>query len=131
MAMGQRKELTPEEIETMKAEATTFPEINYLIAGKVSLEGVEPVGTKKAYKIKISDNKTAYYDVETGLKVKEVSVQEAQGQVVEASVEFEDYKEVSGIQFPFRLMQSAGPMNFEFTVKEIKVNEGVSAADFE
>ncbi|BFP41537.1 hypothetical protein FGF1_23820 [Flavobacteriaceae bacterium GF1] len=131
MAMGQRKELTPEEIEKMKAEATTFPEINYLIAGDVSLEGVEPVGAKKAYKIKISDNKTAYYDVETGLKVKEVSVQEAQGQVVEASVEFADYKEVSGIQFPFRLMQSAGPMNFEFMVKEIKINEGVSAADFE
>lgn len=130
MAMGQKKELTPEEIEKMKDEATTFPELNYLIAGGVSLEGIEPVGDKKAYKLKISDNKTAFYDIESGLKLKEITVQEAQGQTIRATVEFMDYKEVSGIRFPFKLMQSAGPMNLEFNVKEIKVNEGVSEADF-
>jgi len=131
MAMGQKKELSPEEIEKMKDEATTFPELNYLIAGEVSLEGVEPVGGKKAYKLKISDNKTAFYDMESGLKLKEISVQEAQGQTIQATVEFMDYKAVSGIQFPFKLMQSAGPMSFEFNVKEIKINEGVNTADFE
>lgn len=131
MAMGQRKELTPEEIEKLKEEATTFPELNYLIAGGVTLEGVEPVGDKKAYKLKISDAKTAFYDMETGLKLKEVTVQEAQGQTIEAAMMMDDYKEVSGILFPHTLNQSAGPMNFDFIVKEIKVNEGVSEADFE
>ena len=131
MQMGQRKDLTPEELEKMKEEATTFPELNYLVAGGVSLEGVEQVGDKKAYKLKISDSKTAFYDVETGLKVQEISVQEAQGQTIQATTLLEDYQEVSGIKFPFKLKQSAGPMNFEFIVKEIKVNEGVSDADFE
>ena len=131
MQMGQRKDMSEEELEKMKEEATTFPELNYLLAGGVSLEGIEQVGDKKAYKLKISDSKTAFYDVETGLKVQEVSVQEAQGQTIQATTVLDDYQEVSGIKFPFKLKQSAGPMNFEFIVKEIKVNEGVSDADFE
>ncbi|GGG37031.1 hypothetical protein GCM10011414_03000 [Croceivirga lutea] len=131
MQMGQRKDLTKEELDMMKEEATTFPELNYLLAGDVAIEGVETIGDKKAYKLKISDSKTAFYDVESGLKIQEVTVQEAQGQTMQATVKFEEYKEVSGIKFPFKLLQSAGPMNFEFTVKDIKVNEGVSDADFE
>ncbi|MEO0572721.1 MAG: pitrilysin family protein [Bacteroidota bacterium] len=131
MARGQRKELTSEEIEKIKDEATTFPELNYLLVGGVSLEGVEAVGDKKAYRLKISDSKTAFYDTETGLKIQEITVQEAQGQAIQATVMMDDYREVSGIQFPHKLSQSAGPMSFDFLVKEIKVNEGVSASDFE
>ncbi len=42
-----------------------------------------------------------------------------------------DYKEVSGIKFPHAIGLKSGPMNLDFVVKEIKVNEGVSDADFE
>ncbi|MEM1259391.1 MAG: pitrilysin family protein [Bacteroidota bacterium] len=131
MAMGQRKEFTAEEVEKIKDEATTFPELNYLVAGDVSLEGIEPVGEKKAYKLKISDSKTAFYDTETGLKIQEINVQEVQGQTIQATVVMDDYKEISGILFPHKLSQSTGPMSFDFLVKEIKVNEGVSVSDFE
>ncbi len=131
MAMGQKKELTGDELEKLKDEATTFPELNYLLAGDIILEGIEAVGDKKAYKLKITDTKTAFYDVDTGFKVQETTLQEAQGQTINATLQFDDYQEVSGIKFPFKLMQSAGPMNFDFTVKELKVNEGVSDADFE
>ena len=131
MAMGQKKELSGDELEKLKEEATTFPELNYLLAGNISLEGIEVVGDSKAYKLKISETKTAFYDVETGLKVQEITVQEAQGQTITATLQYDDYQEVSGIKFPFKLMQSAGPMNFDFIVKELKVNEGVSDADFE
>ncbi|MHA7829621.1 MAG: M16 family metallopeptidase [Flagellimonas sp.] len=127
---GQRKDLSPEEIAKIKEESAAFPELNYLAAGDVSLEGIEPVGDKKAYKLKISDGKTAFYDVETGLKVQEINTQEVQGQQMTSTMGYGDYQEVSGIKFPFKLMQSMGPQNMEFTVKEIKVNEGVEASDF-
>ncbi|WP_421806531.1 M16 family metallopeptidase [Flagellimonas sp.] len=130
VVQGQRKDLSPEEISKIKEESAAFPELNYLAAGDVSLEGIEPVGDKKAYKLKISDNKTAFYDVETGLKVQEINTQEMQGQQMTSTLGYGDYQEVSGIKFPFKLMQSMGPQNFEFLVKEIKVNEGVDAADF-
>ena len=130
VVQGQRKDLTPEEIEKIKEESSAFPELNYLAAGNVSLEGIEQVGDSKAYKLKISDGKTAYYDVETGLKVQEINTQEVQGQQMTSTLGYGDYQEVSGIKFPFKITQSMGPQNFEFMVKEIKVNEGVDASDF-
>ena len=44
--------------------------------------------------------------------------------------DFEEYRDVSGIKFPFKITQSMGPQSFEFLVKELKVNEGVDASDF-
>ncbi|MEZ4809572.1 MAG: pitrilysin family protein [Allomuricauda sp.] len=131
VAQGQRTDLSPEEIERVKEESAAFPELNYLAAGNISVEGIEPVGDKKAYKLKITDKKTAFYDVETGLKVQEISMEEVQGQQMANTLEYGDYQEVSGIKFPFKLIQTVGPQSIEFEVKEIKVNQGVSASDFE
>nr|WP_298996732.1 pitrilysin family protein [uncultured Allomuricauda sp.] len=131
VAQGQRKDLSDEEIKKIREESAAFPELNYLVAGDISLEGIEAVGDKKAYKLKITDSKSAFYDVETGLKLQEIEVQEVQGQQISQTLILSDYKEISGIQFPFKLSQSAGPQTFDFIVKEIKVNEGVTPADFE
>ncbi len=131
VAQGQRKDFSEEEITKYKEESAPFPELNYLAAGGISLEGTDMVGDKKAYKVKITDNKTAFYDVETGLKLQEVNVLEMQGQTIQQTLILSDYKEVSGILFPYKLTQSMGPQNIEFIVSEIKVNEGVTPADFE
>jgi predicted Zn-dependent peptidase len=131
VGQGQRKDLSPEEIEKVKAESATFPELNYLAVGGITLDGMETVGDKKAYKVKVTDSKTVYYDAETGLKLQEVTITEMQGQQVKQTLMLDDYKEVSGILFPFKITQSMGPQNIEFIVTEIKVNDGVSPADFE
>nr|WP_299170952.1 pitrilysin family protein [uncultured Allomuricauda sp.] len=131
VAQGQRKDLSEEEVERIKEESAAFPELNYLAAGNITLDGVEAVGDKKAYKLKITDKKSAFYDIETGLKLQEISIEEVQGQQMNNTVGLDDYQEVSGIKFPFKLTQTMGPQSFEFVVKEIKVNEGVSPSDFE
>ncbi|MFT6995897.1 MAG: zinc protease, partial [Maribacter sp.] len=131
IAQGQRKDFSAEEISKVKEESTPFPELNYLTAGGVSLEGTEAVGDKKAYVVKISDNKKVYYDTETGLKLQEVNTLEMQGQQVQQTFIYDDYKKVSGILFPFKLTQHMGPKNIDFIITEIKVNEGVSDSDFE
>ena len=130
IVQGQRKDFTEEELAKIKEESAPFPELNYLVAGGVSIEGIEQVGDKKAYKLKITADKTAFYDVETGLKLQEMTTQEVQGQKIVGTTGFDNYKEVSGILFPFAISQTNGPQKFDFIVKEVKVNEGVSAADF-
>lgn len=130
MAQGQRKDLSEDEVSKIKEESAPFPELNYLTAGGISLEGTEMVGDKEAFVVKVTDNKTVYYAIETGLKLQEVNSMEMQGQQVRQTMVFDDYKEVSGILFPFKLTQSMGPQNIEFIVTEVKVNEGVSPADF-
>ena len=44
---------------------------------------------------------------------------------------FSDYKEIKGIKFPHKVTRTNGPMKMEFIVKEVKINEGVSDADFQ
>ncbi|CAM4117825.1 M16 family metallopeptidase [Zobellia nedashkovskayae] len=127
---GQKKDMGPDEIEKVKDESAPFPELNYLNTD-VTLEGIESIDGKKAYKLKISEEKTAFYDVETGLKVQEATTADMGGQSITSTINYLDYKEVSGIQFPFLMAQSVGPQRFEFIVSEIKVNEGISDTDFE
>ncbi|WP_424003172.1 insulinase family protein [Maribacter sp. IgM3_T14_3] len=128
---GQRKNLEEKEFEAIKKESAPFSELQLLTDDTISLEGMEMVGDKNTYKLKVGENKSAFYDVETGLKLQEVTVTEMQGQQMESTSNFEDYKEVAGILFPYKIMQTVGPQSFEFIVSEIKVNDGVSPADFE
>ncbi|MEP2689394.1 M16 family metallopeptidase [Maribacter dokdonensis] len=131
VVQGQRKDLDEEEIVTFKGESTPISELRYLKAKSLSLEGMEMVGDKNAYKVTINEKKSAFYDVETGLKLQEITTNEMQGQQISSITNFEDYKEVSGIMFPFKIIQTVGPQSFEFIVSEIKINDGVSPSDFE
>ncbi|SIP96009.1 M16 family metallopeptidase [Maribacter ulvicola] len=131
IVQGQRKDLEEKEITEFKGESTPISELQYLKAKSISLEGMEMIGNKNTYKIMINEKKFAFYDAETGLKLQEVTINEMQGQQISSTSNFEDYKEVSGILFPFRITQTVGPQSFEFTVSEIKINDGVSPADFE
>ncbi len=125
VAQGQKKDMTEDEVKKVQAESSPFPEVNYL-SQDVKLEKIEKVEGENAYKIKISDELSIFYSVETGLKLKEV---QSVGQA-SSSILYKDYKEVAGIKFPFKMTQSMGPRNIDFLIKEIKVNEGVSDDDF-
>jgi len=97
----------------------------------ITLKGVEKVDGKDAYVIQLTDAKKAFYATESGLKLKEETTQQMQGQTFVQTMLFDDYKSVGGVLFPHKLSQSMGPQNIEFTFTEIKVNEGVSDADFQ
>ena len=130
VAQGQKTDLSNEQLNALKSESVPFPELFYLESGNSKLEGTEDIDGKKAYAVKVSDNKVNYYDVESGLKIKSVTTVKAQGQTMKQGLGLKDYKEVSGILFPFILSQSFGPQTIDFMVKEIKVNQGVSDDDF-
>ena len=127
---GQKKELGENEMKKISTESAPFPEINY-DTSTIVLDGVEDIDGKKAYKLKISDEKTSLFDAESGLKLQDIVTTEMQGQKMTSTFSYDDYKEVTGIKIPFILSQTMGPQRIDFTVKEIKLNEGVSDADFE
>ena len=129
-AQGQTITPNAEQVEALKAESAIVPELDMLANETISLKGIEKVDGKNAYVIAISDKKNAFFDTESGLKLKEETTQEMQGQSFVQAVMFSDYKEVNGVKFPFMMSQSMGPQNIEFTFTEVKVNEGVSDADF-
>ena len=127
VARGQTKDLTVEEITEAKAGNALFNDLAYTSG---ELVRIEPLEGKNAIILKYNDIEI-YYDMTSGLKVKEVkTVKTPDGKEVKTPTVFSDYKEVNGIKFPHSIGIKAGPMNLDFIVKEIKINEGVSDADF-
>jgi zinc protease len=125
---GQKKEMTAEEIAKAKGKSGIFKDLAYA-AGE--LIRIEPLDGKNAIVLKYKDSEV-YYDMTSGLKVKEVKTSKGpDGKEVKTPTIYADYKEVNGVKFPHSIGIKSGPMNLDFVVKEIKVNEGVSDADFE
>lgn len=128
MAQGQRVENDDEKNVIAKAEAAPFTELSVKNA---KLDRVEAVDGKDAYVILLESGKQAFYDKASGLKIKEVTTQEAMGQTMTSTISFENYKEVDGIKFPFTVKQSAGPQEITFEISKVSINEGVADSDFE
>lgn len=126
---GQRRDFTGKDLDAMKASATTFEEVTLLKKADITLSGIETINGKDAYGIK--DGKTTYfYDTTTGLKVAESKVIEQGGQSMTQTTNYGDYREVKGVKVPFNIIQNVG---FELDIKmsDVKINEGVTDADFQ
>ena len=125
---GQRMDLTGKDLEEMKAAATPIEELNLLKKPEVILTGIEMVNGTEVYALK-NGNTTLYYDVKSGLKIGDLITMEQGGQTMNKTNSYLDYREVKGIKVPFNLVQNVG---FELNIKmtDVKINEGVSDADF-
>lgn len=126
---GQRKELTAEEVAEKKASSNTFDELNLLKKTDLVLDGIEPINGSDAYAIK-NGKSTLYYDVKSGLKVAEAKTIERGDQKMTVMTNFGDYKEVKGVKIPHEMIINQG-MELNFKMNEVKINEGVSDADFQ
>jgi predicted Zn-dependent peptidase len=125
---GQRMDLTGKDLEEMKAAATPIEELNLLKKPEVILTGIEMVNGTEVYALK-NGNTTLYYDVKSGLKIGDLITMEQGGQTMNKTNSYLDYREVKGVKVPFNLVQNVG---FELNIKmtDVKINEGVSDADF-
>jgi predicted Zn-dependent peptidase len=129
---GMRKDLTADEIAESKAKHAIFPELHYA-AANVSLESVTTIDGNDVYKLKVSkDGKDSfrYYDSKTGLLTRVEATEEAQGQSITTVIDYGNYSEVNGMQFPYSQSIKAGPQVINMNVTNVKVNEGVTEADF-
>jgi hypothetical protein len=125
---GQRMDLSGKDLEDMKAAATPIEELNLLKKPEVILTGIEMVNGTEVYALK-NGNTTLYYDVKSGLKIGDLITMEQGGQTMNKTNSYLDYREVKGVKVPFNLVQNVG---FELNIKmtDVKINEGVSDADF-
>jgi len=127
---GKRKDLDGEKLADVKESAMPFPELTMAEKASVTLDGIESFNGADAYVIK-NGKTTHYYDVNTGLKLGKAVVQEANGQKMTQITNYGDYKEVKGIKVPYKVTMAFGPQEIEFKTTDVKINEGVSDADFQ
>ena len=127
---GKRKDLDGEKLAEAKEGAMPFPELTMAAKATIALDGIESFNGADAFVIK--DGKTThYYDVNTGLKLGKAVTQEANGQKMTQITNYGDYKEVKGIKVPYKVSMAFGPQEIEFKTTDVKINEGVSDADFQ
>lgn len=135
MKQGSNKMPLPENmIADMKNALGIFPEQTFMASGKAKLAGIEEVNGVKAYKIDVIGDVISasyFYDIETGLKIKEVSVTSMNGQTQKQEADLSDYQEIEGIKFPGKKSASLGPQKMESKLISATINKGVSDVDFE
>ena len=125
---GQRKDFTGDELKDMQADATTFKELALLTDKEATLTGIENINGSDAYVLK-KGKTTLYYDVKSGFKVAEAKELEQGGQKMTQTTYYQDYKDVKGLKFPYTTIMNVG-IEIELTTTEVKINEGVTEADF-
>ena len=85
------------------------------------------------YKLKVVEGDKEsfrYYDAKTGLLTRVESTTEAAGQSVTTTVDYGNYSPVNEIKFPYSQSIKAGPQVINMNITNVKVNEGVTEADF-
>jgi len=134
--MGQVQLLEGDKLEEMKYQSKFNPFLDYAGNGVIlELKGIESIEGKDAYRmvLTVSNGKkfTHYYEVETGYKLREISkLTTPQGSFTQ-TIDMDDYKEVDGVKFPFKLIQKMGPRSIELVVESIELNSGLDDSVFE
>ncbi|WP_299098393.1 pitrilysin family protein [uncultured Winogradskyella sp.] len=125
--------LPPGMANDMKQLGGLITELNLLNSETAKITGVEKVDGKEAYKVQFPGEAvslTFFYDVESGLKVKEIQTTSMQGQSQSQETFLKDYQEFEGIKFPGTREGSQMGQLVVFKLLEAKLNEGVTDADF-
>jgi len=97
---------------------------------KLQYKGLEKFNGRDAYTILLTlpngSEWFQYYDMETGLKIRDSKdIVTPQGKFQQIT-ELEDYRDVEGIRYPFKLRQYLGNQTLDFTIESIEVNTGIA-----
>ena len=129
-AQGQRMPMDADALAKALPDTAVFAEL-ILDPAQLSLAGIVDVNGTKAYELKVSDSKSYFYSVESGLKIKISETQEMQGNTITQETMIGDYKAVDEILFPHTVTQSFGPQKIDFITSSIELNVSFSDEDFQ
>jgi predicted Zn-dependent peptidase len=133
--MGQKREMDEQSIKEAQDDKALIPQLYYITNDYKTLYlGIDKIGDESAYKLKITKPSgkvsVEYYSTKTGLLLREESTKTEGGAEETTIVDYSNYKKAGNLLFPHTITQSAGGQELVFNVTEVKVNEGVTEADF-
>ncbi len=132
-AQGQAIDLEDADKKRYQEMTSFYPEINYSKPGyALQLDPtLSEVNGNDAYVVTVTSPSGAvskkYYDVQTGFKVKD----EVSGDQGTSTSIYSNYKDIGGgILLPYK-MDVSQQVDFNLTVTDVKLNSGLSDADFQ
>jgi outer membrane lipoprotein-sorting protein len=125
---GDALPASEDELKSMRVDADfDGPLIDYRDKGDtIEFVGKENVNGTAAYKLKVTLNdgniEYFYLDAATGLELKQTRTVKQQGQNVEVTTSFENYKQINGLTFPFSIKQTKGNAQEQITIEKVETN---------
>lgn len=129
---GRKIPMSESDISARKSEQGLFPEL-YMESSNLELESITTIDGTDVYKVVVTkgDKKSMrYYSVESNLLLRTEETSEAAGQSITTITDLSDYKEVNGVMMPMTTKVTSGPQIVTMKTTDLKVNEGVTAEDF-
>lgn len=130
-AMGQEQPMPSEQVEQMKL-GSLYSMLEYEEKGiKTELSGMETINNKDAYRVTLTypsgKKGTNYYDVTTGLLIRQIAEQGAGMQ----TVDFDDYRDVQGVKYAYKMSVGTPNGALDLIASSVEINTGLADSLFE
>ncbi|MCW3089179.1 MAG: hypothetical protein JWP81_248 [Ferruginibacter sp.] len=132
----QKKDLSEKEVKDAMDDRGVIPQLFYITSTdyKTDYLGTGKIDNEDTYRLKVvmPSGKTSIqeYAAKTGLLLKEETTSVQGDAEVPVTIEYKNYKKFGAVLFPTEVTRSMGGQEIPFKYKDIKLNEGVSEADF-
>ncbi|MBS1496147.1 MAG: insulinase family protein [Bacteroidetes bacterium] len=131
----QKKDLTLDQIKEFQDDKGVIPQAYYTTGGyTLDYVGTGTVNGEQTYRLKVvmpsGKVSVQQYSTKTGLLLQEDNSSKADGTESTETVNYADYRKVGNLLFPFSITRNTGEQSFEIKITSVKLNEGVSDADF-
>jgi hypothetical protein len=132
-------EFTGSELEGMRADAmTSFPNQIKTAFRNWTVGQNDVIGDKEVYVVQGRNQTTTsgmfyatfYFDTKTNLLVREVRYSASPIGRIPTQMDFSDYRDVSGVKFPFKYQFSWLDGRDQFQINDVKTNVSIDAAKF-
>jgi hypothetical protein len=132
-------EFTGSELEGMRADAlTSFPNQIKTAFRNWTVGQNDVIGDKEVYVVQGRNQSAAsgmfyatfYFDTKTNLLVREVRFSASPIGRIPTQMDFSDYRDVSGVKFPFKYQFSWLDGRDQFQITDVKTNVMIDAAKF-
>lgn len=129
------RERTGAELADTKLDAEFYRDLKLKqLYPKMELSGKEKVGERTAYLVIATpaegSTEKFYFDVESGLLIRQDSERESPEGKVPVQIFVEDYRDVDGIKIPFRIRQVLPQFEMMLKISEVKHDGPVDDAAF-
>ncbi|KAA5539815.1 insulinase family protein [Adhaeribacter rhizoryzae] len=126
----QNRNLSAQEIQEQKLKLALTSIISLDKFGiKKNLLGMERINGRAAYRLELTmpnGKRTIYYiDSESGLKLREMEIEETNIGNATQTTDYGDYREVNGIKIPHRSILHAGQQGVLTEVQKVEINNNV------
>jgi outer membrane lipoprotein-sorting protein len=105
-----------------------------LLAATGKVIGVDKVGTRSAYVVEFSPQKSAvsriYFDTETAYELRSEDTYTTPDGPYKVSIDMDDYRDVAGLKIPFRMRRTEKGAVFNIRLTQVKFNTAVDDSEF-